>query len=134
VLSHTGGQFQVAIGDRSRQVGKGDQLPLHVVIKLGAPQQRLNLSIGKGDKMDASHSQTRCILGPQGGRVTCWNQLSNPSWSASHVGGEPAEVLKDRVENRCQSDPRSFVTSYFENLLQYTEQAAAAWNGQDHGS
>jgi hypothetical protein len=62
------------------------------------------------------------------------NQLSNSSRSASHVSGEPAEVLKDRVDNRCQSEPRYFVTSDFENLLQYTEQAATAWNGQNHGS
>jgi hypothetical protein len=97
VLSDTGGQLQIAIGDGACGVIKGDETTLHLEWKGGAPQHGLDGSIGQRDKVNAAHSWPCGILGvksrPNGRR----DQLVYARRAFSEVRGEIYEVLEDCV-------------------------------------
>jgi hypothetical protein len=68
VLSNTGSQLQIAIGDGSRGVVKQDESTLHFERKGGALKHGLDQTVGQRDKMNAARSRACCILGAHSSR------------------------------------------------------------------
>jgi hypothetical protein len=85
MLGDAGGEFQVAVGDSAGQVGESDESGLDLTTKWGSPKQRLDVSMGKRNEVDASHALPCGVLCSQRGRQRGRNEFCN-------AGGAPCEI------------------------------------------